>query len=73
MSAELAVNLAMASVVAMVAITALIAAVVLGGVAAAWPRRTAAPVSPGAQYWVRSTQTDTAPIVVVDMDGRRIA
>lgn len=68
MNAETSVYIAAGFVAAMVLIVLAIAAMVLADMAAGWtpkPRpRHASVKSPGAQYWVRSTQADTAAMPV---------
>jgi len=83
MSATTAVALAAVAFVLMAGITAGFAGLVLVDSAAVWPSRPAHRLplrlrirllfrpSPGAQYWVRGEQGDTAPIVV-DPEGRRV-
>ena len=64
MSAELAVGITIAAFVLMAGICVVIAALVLLDTAAAWPARPKHRATPGAQYWVRSRQADTAAIRV---------
>lgn len=69
MSAETSVYFAVGFVAVMVAVLLAVAVMVILDTLAAWPPRPKHRQSPGAQYWVRSTQTSTAPIVIL-ADGR---
>ena len=64
MSPEFAVGLAAVAFVLMVGIVAGFAVVVSLDAAAIWPATPKHRRSPGAQYWVRSTQTDTASMPI---------
>lgn len=60
MSAELAVGITIAAFVLMVAVLVGIAVLVALDTIVAWPAKSRHRWSPGAQYWVRSEQADTA-------------
>lgn len=64
MSAELAVGITVVSFVLMVGILLGIAALVALDTAAIWPARPKHRATPGAQYWVRSKQADTAAMPI---------
>jgi hypothetical protein len=63
-SPELAVGLALAAFVLMVGIVAGFTALVLLDAVVAWPARPKQRATLGAQYWVRSKQTETAAMPV---------